>query len=294
MRRLVSLSASVVVALAAWVTLSATGQTQSDPQRPVFRGGVARVRIDTLVTHDNKPVRGLVAADFELRDNGVLQQIDLATTAGSVAVAIALDVSGSVEEEGLEDLLKASAALADALRPGDVAWLVTFHDQFDLRAGPVTDAASLKGSLQRIQPGGGTSMWDALFGSVGLVAGTAGRSLVLLFSDGMDSTSWLDEERAIEALSRGDVVVEGIRPRGTVGGLAPLTAVARATGGAVREAESSEKMGTQFVNLLEQFRLGYVLTYLPTGAATPGWHDVEVRLKSKKGKIRARRGYYIN
>jgi VWFA-related protein len=271
----------------------AAASLQQGSQRPVFRAGVATVRIDALVTHDNRPVRGLTAEDFELRDNGVPQRIELATTAGSVAVALALDVSGSIKEEGLEDLMRASEAMAGALQPGDRAWLVTFADQFALEAGPVEDSGGLRAALERVRSGGGTSMWDALFSSVSLVAGTAGRSLVLLFTDGYDTTSWLDEKRAVEALSRADVVVTAVRPRHAFGTLAPLEAAAKATGGAVLVAEKPERLPAQFVGLLDEFRLGYVLTYTPTGVAADGWHDVEVKLTTKKGKIRTKRGYFV-
>jgi VWFA-related protein len=287
------LAIALVAAAAGASTLESRPAQTPDQQRPVFRAGIARVRIDALVTHDNRPVTGLAAGDFELKDNGVVQTIEMSTTAGSVAVAIALDVSGSIEDDGLEDLLHASEALADALEPDDQAWLVTFNDEFRLRAGPVTDPAPIKRALDRVRAGGGTSMWDALFASVSLVAGTAGRSLVILFTDGADSTSWLDEKRAVEALSRADVVVETVRPRTAAFGLAPLEAVARAPGGAVRAAERQERMAQQFVNLLREFRLSYVLTYVPTGVALDGWHDVEVRLKNKRGRVRAKSGYYV-
>jgi hypothetical protein len=36
-----------------------------------------------------------------------------------------------------------------------------------------------------------------------------------------------------------------------------------------------------------------VLTYTPTGVAADGWHDVEVKLTTKKGKIRTKRGYFV-
>ena len=47
-----------------------------------------------------------------------------------------------------------------------------------------------------------------------------------------------------------------------------------------------------FVGILSEFRNRYVLTYEPTGVPAGGWHPIEVKLKGKRGKITARRGYF--
>ena len=62
------LSTVVVLLVAADTLISAS-------QEPMFRARVDGVRVDALVTSDGRPVTGLTAADFELRDNGVVQQI---------------------------------------------------------------------------------------------------------------------------------------------------------------------------------------------------------------------------
>jgi hypothetical protein len=37
----------------------------------------------------------------------------------------------------------------------------------------------------------------------------------------------------------------------------------------------------------------YVLRYEPQGTKRPGWHKLEVRLKSKRGDIQGRPGYWV-
>jgi VWFA-related protein len=268
---------------------------QTPPQTPVFRSGVEKVRIDALVTHGGTPVAGLTPDDFELKDNGVPQRVEIATTADTVAVAILLDLSGSVEAAGLGDLRHATDELIRALQPGDRAWFLTFEQTFVLKVGPTIDRAAVQRALSAIRPGGGTSLWDAMFASISLVTGMAGRSLLLVLSDGIDSTSWLDEQRAIEAIKRAEVVVSTIRPFDAwPGGNAPMEVAANATGGRVMFAKRGDRMAQQFVELLNEFRLGYVLTYTPTNVPrrADGWHKVEIKLKNKKGSVRARPGYY--
>jgi Ca-activated chloride channel family protein len=282
---------------AVFLALSAPAFTTRVPrqdQRPTFRTSTARVRVDAIVTDKGRPVAGLTAGDFEIKDNGVLaQDLEVITSSDSVAVAILLDLSGSVQEEGLKELTDACEALVTALQPGDEAWVVTFADAFTLKAGPVRDPAVIRRALASIRPGGGTSLWDVLFGGVSLVNMQAGRSMVLVFSDGADSTSWMGEDRGLDTLRRSPVVISAIRPPFVPDGFMQLERAAIATGGVVVTAARGAKLETQFVDLLREFRLGYVLSYPPTGiAARNGWHEIDVRLKSKSGKVRARKGYF--
>jgi VWFA-related protein len=284
------------IVLAALVALAwpTRAQDAGRPQQaPVFRGSTEVVRFDVLAIDGRKPIAGLTADDFEVIDNGVVQQVQLAATAGNVAVALALDVSGSMEDnDAMKDLVGGCQAVVNALQPADLAWLVTFSDQFTLRATPASDRLDLLRALEGLKARAGTSMWDALFASVSLVNGTAGRSLVLLFTDGQDTTSWLKEKPALETLQRSDVVVNVLMPRYPSTGFLAMEAATKATGGTLMEAETKDKLARQFVKLLDDFRAGYVLTYSPAGVKRDdGWHDVKIRLK-RKGTVRAKPGYY--
>ncbi len=263
-------------------------------QTPVFRGSTDVVRFDVLVTNGRVPISGLSAGDFEVVDNGVAQTPSLAPTSGNVAVALTLDVSGSVEQgDALKDLVTSCEAVVGALKPDDLAWLVTFSDQFTLRTTPASERMDLLKVLAGLTARAGTSMWDALFASVSLVNGTAGRSLVLLFTDGQDTTSWLQEKSALETLQRSDAVVNVVMPRDPSTGFLAMEAAAKATGGTLMQAESHDKLTQQFLKLLDDFRAGYVLTYTPTGVkGDDGWHDVKIRLKQRKGTVRVRPGYF--
>ena len=300
---------TLVTVLAACGTLTAAGPQQ---QPPVFRGGVERVRLDVVVTHRGRPLTNLTAQDFEVRDNGVpIKDVEIVEAPGHISVAIALDLSNSVEEAGLDELVNACAGLVDALGPEDVAWMMTFADELALKAGPARDPAIIRSALSQIPSGGGTRMWDALIAAVSLVQNQRGRSLVLLFSDGDDSSSWLDEKRALDTLKRADVVVSAIRPRAipwyaapnpnaglrhvSPFGLVELEAIAETTGGVVLTAEKHARLREQFVALLDEFRLGYVLSFTPTRyePRKDGWHRVEVKLKDKPGTVRTRSGYFV-
>jgi hypothetical protein len=71
-------------------------------------------------------VGGLTAADFELRDNGVVQTIDVADSDVPVNAVLAPDTSASTAGQRQKDLIAASQALLDGLKPADRAALTTF------------------------------------------------------------------------------------------------------------------------------------------------------------------------
>src|SRR6187397_891259 len=112
----------VLSALAATCLLSSSLHSS---QR--FSSSTLAVRVDVLVTDGRKPVGGLTAADFELRDNGVLQNIDLVDgSAVPINAVLALDTSASIAGQRQKDLIAAGEALLDGLKPDDRAALTTF------------------------------------------------------------------------------------------------------------------------------------------------------------------------
>jgi Ca-activated chloride channel family protein len=265
-------------------------------QQNVFRARVDVVRVDVLVTQGGRPVVGLDAHDFQVFDNGVPQSVMLATTAGTVTVALVLDTSESVEGGRLRSLIAASRRLVDTLRPGDVASLVTFSERLSLQVAPVHDPATIETALAGIRPRGVTAMWDALFAGLSLVSEGASRSLVLLLTDAGDNASWLTDAQVIDTVKRSNAVVYVVVPAtsgGLIDWLAPLRKVASESGGALFTADWRTGLPQLLVGVLEEFRARYLLTFEPTGVRRDdGWHKLEVRLKGSKGRVQARPGYY--
>jgi VWFA-related protein len=274
-------------------SLVAGAAAQQTP--PVFRGRTDRVRLDVTVTDRNRPVKGLKAEDFQLKDNGVeIPELELATTSGDISVAIALDIGPGVREWGWEEMQLACDAVIETLQPRDTAWLVTFSNDIGLKAGPVKTKLALRRALANVSAGASSALWDALFGSIAVVTGQPGRAMVIVISDGRESGSYLDHRRALEVFRRSEVVVAAIRPPHQPDGFLHLEDVVKLTGGEILQGKKGDP-GRQIVSdLVEQFRLGYVLTYSAAGVPPPkdGWHEIEVSLKKKRGEVHARKGYY--
>jgi len=295
-----------VPTVAAWAAsllcvLDAPAQTQR------FRSQAVAVRVDVLVTEDKRLVTGLTAADFELRDAGVLQdvkQIDVEQL--PLNVVLTVDTSQSVEGTRLTSLLHAARGLVGGLREPDRAALLSFSTRVHLLSALTSSRPQITAALRELSASGATSLRDAVFSALALRQDDPGRTLVLVFSDGNDTSSWLSTSKVMEAARRTDAVVYGIgiRQQGRFVGIIRtetieeigelLRKVTEETGGRVLFASTDADLRTTFERTLDEFRNRYVLSYTPTGVPATGWHTLDVKLTSKKGKVTARRGYFVD
>ena len=274
---------ALALALAATVSAAAA-------QQPSFRSGAVGVRVDVLVTEGRKPVIGLSAADFELRDNGVLQSIQLVDAHDiPLNVVLALDTSDSTTGRRHADLMAASAALLDELRDGDQAALTTFSHAVAPLLAPTTDLAAVRKGLQNISTAGRTAVMDALHVALTQTIAQPGRSLVVVCTDGSDVSSWLRPADVVESARRSSAVIYGVA---TSNGrhVAPLEEVAETTGGEVL-VESSDDLREAFRRIVQDFRSRYLLAYTPEGVDAGGFHRLDVRVKRRGLNVKARPGY---
>ena len=227
--------------------------------------------------------------DFELFDNGVRQPITLADFDElPLNVVLAFDMSRSVTRDRLAHLQRAAGALLDALTKQDQAGLITFSHAVALRHGLTKDVPRLREALARVEPTGDTALVDGSYAGMMLGESGVGRALLIVFSDGVDTASWLTPDSVLQTAKRSDVVAYGV----SVGRQKPdfLRDLGEATGGQVFENESAENLEQRFLAVLDEFRRRYVLMYTPT-STDPGWHRLEVKVKGRRGTVQARPGY---
>jgi VWFA-related protein len=274
-------------------------------QTPTFRGAADSVAVDVSVRQRGRPVTGLTAADFELVDNGAPQTItDLSFEKLPVDVTVALDVSDSVTGPVVEQLHRAVKQLEQDLTPRDRMRLVTFNLRisrlFDFGAGSAaTDAAFTK-----IQPFGGTAIFDTIAVLLAAPAQPERRQLVVVFTDGEDSNSVSDAETLVDVARRTTPTLSVVLSRLGTAGLPPQTRgaaareqlygqLARETGGLVESLGPSANLSSSFRRMLEEFRSSYVLHFVPTRAAGNGFRAIDVKVKRPGVDVRSRRGYTL-
>jgi VWFA-related protein len=261
---------------------------------PVFRAEVNVVRVEVLVTRGGTPVRGLLARDFELRDDGRLQSLEpILEEETPVDAVMVLDTSGSVIGTKLVALKAAARTFLDGLRGGERAALLTFHHEVQLLEPLTADLGAVRRALDRASATGSTALVDAVYCALRLREPGDRRTALVVFSDGLDNLSWLPAPEVLEAARRSNAIVYGVAARARGDEKEPfLGDVVAATGGRLFEATSDRDLRERFLDVLGDIRARYVLRYVPSEADRAGWHALDVRLKGKKGEVLARPGYW--
>jgi Ca-activated chloride channel homolog len=266
-----------------------TSPPSAGQQSATFAAKVESVRVDVLVTDKGQPVRGLGPGDFEVVDNGVPQRVDLVSFEQiPLNVVLAFDMSGSVVGERLDHLRGASRDLLNRLVKGDQAALIAFRDPVTLGAALTPDAAAVRAAVEGEEPDGNTALVDGAYAAMMVGESDAGRALVIVFSDGLDTASWLPPDAVLDVAKRSDVVVYAVSVgRVKSDFLRDLTSL---TGGHLYEVEKTANLGSLFASVLEEFRHRYLVSYTPAGVARDGWHRLTVRVK-RNVTVKARPGY---
>lgn len=268
------------------------------PAQPTFGVSVENVYLDVFVVREGVSVPNLSAADFEVRDQGVRQDVRLAQHEDLPLTAVLVfDASSSLSGQRLKDLQAASRALLAGLRERDEAALVGFSHELSVMVPQGAHHSTVRQAIDAITPGGATAVWDGLYTGLKLPR-SRGRALVVLFTDGEDNMSWLSPDQVQRVAEESNAIVHVVTIADVPGFMEaparkPLRRVADATGGKVWVAGSSSDLQATFLRILSEMQSAYLLTYEPTGVKREGWHRIEVKVKGGRGKVRTRSGYFI-
>jgi len=205
-------------------------------------------------------------------------------------VVFTFDMSDSIEGERLANLREAGRSVLDALKKEDQAGLVFFNDEVVVGSALTSDTGPVRKALESAIPKGNTSLVDASFAGMMLAESDVGRGLVIVLSDGRDTSSWLRPKAVLDVAKRCDAVVYGVAAGLTLRAefLKDLT---DQTGGRLFMIESTKSLSAVFLEVLDEFRQRYLVSYSPSGVPQDGWHELTVRVKGRGATVRARPGY---
>jgi hypothetical protein len=279
------------VLLASALALAASSMPAASPQ--VFRTTTHGVSLDVAVFDGDRVVTGLRAQDFEVRDNGVPQTVsDVDVNVLPLDLRLVFDLSGSISEADLQLYLRAMREVAATLQPRDHCEIITF----DAR---IVDAASRQPPPISIHvqrgPSDATTFFDAVSLAMVTTPALDRRQVTIVLSDARDNASFLDETSLLEAARRTDAVVYTVLPGPPASNravsVARLQSLAMLTGG--RLVNTHERaVGRAVITALDEFRQSYVLRYIPKGVTLEGWHRLEVKVRDRSYRIRAKAGYF--
>jgi VWFA-related protein len=286
-------------ARAAAVLLAAASTSLLAQERPLFRASVDSVVVDVSVQQNGRPATDLTPADFALTDNGVRQTIlDLSRETLPVDITLVVDVSGSMAGARFAALQHAIDEVTTRLRPIDRARLVTFNQRIT-DVGELARGRRARDLLGPNPAGGTTSLYDAIASSIITPLEPNRRHMAIVFTDGLDVSSFLDARDVVDVAARSGVTVFAVSLAETNvifasgSGNALFRQLADTTGGVFVSVVRDEDLSQSFVRAFEEFGTSYVLRYSPSGTASKGWHDIAVRI-TRPGRydVRARKGYF--
>ena len=276
-------------------------------QEVTFKTDVSLVRL--LVTVKNavgELVGGLEQSDFSITDNGAPQSVAVfeRRTAQPLSVVLALDISGSTASNlkyQTESLIRFSKALFADGNPDDAAALLTFNWEVVRRANFTRKLSTIETALRGIKSEAGTSLYDGILLSADELKRREGRRVLVLITDGGDTTSSTDFHKALEAAHKADAVIYSVlivpiaNDSGrNVGGENALTQFSNGTGGRVFLPTVGPALDAAFATILRDLRTQYLVGYYPKAVplSKNRFHTVKLSLRDPALSAQTRTGYY--
>jgi VWFA-related protein len=260
--------------------------------------------VDIIFTATDKkeqPVRGLKADDFEIFENKQAQKAEYFSdlSKGSevpLTIALLIDTSGSVKDKLDYEIATASEFFKEILRPNkDLALIIQFDSEVNLVQDFTQNQRDLLRALNSLKAGNSTALYDAVFLAADeKLKGEIGRKVIIVITDGDDTSSKVSQGEAIESAQKSDALIYGIGVRGEITNFGVLKRFADETGGMFFSPHANFKeIQDAFRKIGEELQGQYSLAYFPGNKKKDGlFRAIEVRCKINGVRIRARKGYY--
>jgi Ca-activated chloride channel homolog len=289
-------------ALSAGVWLAASAYAQS-----TIRVDVNLVRVLATVKDPSGQLIGtLTKDDFQITDNGALQQVSVFEhhTEQPLSIAMLVDTSGSTAKElkyETDSMVRFLKALFNEGNPDDAVELFTFNYEIVRQNNFTRNPQSIERSLKTLKGEAGTSMYDAIFYAAKDLERRQGRKVIIMVTDGGDTTSNHDFHAAVSAAQLADAVIYPVlvvpianEAGRNVGGENALTTMAQWTGGRVFAPTIGSALDQAFSDIIHELRTQYLLAFYPKNVplTKEKFHKLEVKVRRPDLRVTARNGYY--
>ncbi len=291
-----------VAVLLAWFApdLAASWQEAGRPGAPAesaFRSGVNLVDVYASVTDAmGRPVTTLTQADFEVREDGRLQEVSV-FAAGEVplTVALAVDRSFSMAGEPLRLARQAARSFLHALRPGDRSVVLSIDATAAVLASVAAGRDAQDAALAGLDAWGTTALHDAVLAALDRLEPEPGRQALVVFSDGVDRESRASHAEVVARARRGRALVYPV----ALGRTRPewFAELASVTGGRSFHARTAGGLEPALAAVAEDLRHQYLLGYVSNASdrQAGSWRSIAVAVRGGRAglRVRARDGYVV-
>ncbi len=285
---------------------SPAGAQSPQPPRVTFSASIDLVSVRAIVKdRKGRFVRNLAREDFTVLDKGQPRRIVefRPDDAGPVSLALLFDVSGSMRVgTKVDEARHAADHVLTWLESGkDEAAVFSFDTSLRELQPFTTDAMALHRAIETLEPYGATSLFDAMAAAARQLAGrSAGRRALVVFSDGMDTSSRLTPSDVSGLASSIDVpvylIVVGswrhwLEPDEASAGSPEddLRDLATWTGGTMFVASTPAQASVAARQLVTELRHQYLIAF--EAASAPGWRPLDIRTRDPQLVVHARSGY---
>jgi len=302
-------------------------QTEQKTETPSTGDEALRVDTDLITVpvsvyeRSGVYVSGLTKDDFKIFEDGKEQKIEYFGTADKpFTVVLLLDTSPSAEYE-IEEIQAASRAFIDELKPDDKVIVIEFDGNVHVLTEATNDRQRLYKAISKADFGSGTSLYEAVnFSLKKRLEKIPGRKAIVLFTDGVDTTSRkATYDSTLDLAEESDTLIFPIyyntfaqnqaRIRGSVGVFSPvgtspedyavgrkyLVELAAYTGGRVFKPDAVPGgLAAAFRGIAIELRQQYNIGYIPSDHGRPGEQKrIKVRVDRPNLAVRARDSYIV-
>jgi Mg-chelatase subunit ChlD len=276
-------------------------------QESTFRVDVSLVRIlATVKDNTGRLIGDLEKQDFTILDNGAPQQVAVfeRRTEQPLLVSLLIDNSGSTAKDlkyEIESVNRFLRALFTEGNSKDALALYSFNYEVRKLTGFTRNQSTIERSLKGLKGEAGTSLYDAIYLAARELEDRDGRKVIVVVTDGGDTTSVKDFHGALKAAQFSDAVIYSIlvmpitNDAGrNIGGENALTTIGERTGGRVFAPNLGPGIDKAFADILKELRTQYLLGYYPKNVplnADP-FHKLEIKVRGGDLRVSSRNGYY--
>ena len=282
--------------------------TREQQPQPDLRVNVRLVNVFTTVTDSHgAPIANLQKDDFKVTEDGLPQSIRVFDRESELPLSIVLEVdtSPSTERDFKLEVVSAKRFARQIMRPVDRLAVFQVTETVDQLTPFTPDLRRIDRGIDSLRVGPGTSIFDAIFLGSEALMDREGRKVLVLITDGGDTTSKADYNVALRRAQQSEAIVYSIivvpveadAGRNT-GGEHALIQISKDTGGKYYYADNINELDSAFRQISEELRTQYLIGYYPSRqvADSPFRRiKVEVTKKDADGKayqVRHRAGYF--
>ena len=206
-----------------------------------------------------------------------------------------LDTSGSMSEN-IRFLREAVLNFVYKLEEVDTALVVSFNESVKGSAEFTGDIDRLERFVEGLQAWGGTSLYDAIHYSLGRIKDQPGRKALIVFSDGADTTSSMEDRDVVDYARSVEATVYSIGFKGSgFSASSPrgfLRKIANETGGQFFSPDKVGELIKVFNAISEELKNHYLLAYTPSKPPDGSWREIALKVSRPGTEVRVRKGYF--